>query len=108
MNRAFILAVLSAGMVTAAAAAKPNVDAERAARYFEEAQAISRQDGGRLWGVPIYGPMILVDPGTHEAVANQADTAGRLARSGKVFVGKLPPDVIVANTAMDWGECTGR
>jgi len=43
MNRAFILAVLSAGMVTAAAAAKPNVDAERAARYFEEAQAISRR-----------------------------------------------------------------
>ncbi len=103
MNRAFILAVLSAGIVTAAADAKPNVDAERAARYFQEAQAISRQDDGRLWGVPIYGAMILVDPETHEAVANQADTEGRLAKSGKVFVGKLPLDVIVANTDMNWG-----
>jgi hypothetical protein len=103
VKRAFILAVVGGGIVTAAAAAHPNVDAERAARYFEEAQAISRQDDGRLWGIPIYGAMILVDPETHDAVANQADTEGRLARSGKVFVGKLPPDVIVANTAMDWG-----
>jgi hypothetical protein len=90
LHRAFILAVLSARIVTGAVAAKPNIDPDRAARYFEEAQAISRQDGGRLWGVPIYGAMILVDPET-------------LVRSGKVFVGKLPPDAIVANTAMDWG-----
>jgi hypothetical protein len=102
VKRAFILAVLGAALVTAAAAAAHKIDPERAAQYFEEAQAISRQDDGRLWGVPIYGPMILVDPETHEAVANQADTKGQLAKSGKVFVGKLPPDVIVANTAMDW------
>jgi hypothetical protein len=103
MNRAFIVALLSAGVVTAAVAAEPNVDAGRAARYFEEAQAISRRDDGRLWGVPIYGAMILVDPETHQAVANQADTEERLVRSGKAFVGKLPQEVIVANTAMDWG-----
>jgi hypothetical protein len=78
------------------------IDLERAARYFEEAEALSRQDAGRLWGVPIYGAMILVDPDTHEAVANQADGEGRLAKSGKVFVGKLPPAVMVANTSTDW------
>ena len=90
------------GLCANTAAAEPTIDPERAARYFEEAEALSRQDAGRLWGVPLYGPMILVDPGSHEAVANQADAEGRLAKSGKVFMGKLPPDVMVANTSMDW------
>jgi hypothetical protein len=83
-------------------ATERKIDLELAARYFEEAEALSRQDAGRLWGVPLYGPMILVDRGTHEAVANQPDAEGRLAKSGKVFVGKLPPAVMVANTSIDW------
>jgi hypothetical protein len=78
------------------------IDAELAARYFAEAEALSQLDAGRLWGVLIYGPMILVDPETHAAAANQADASGQLTRSGKVFVGKLPPNIMVANTAFDW------
>ena len=73
-----------------------------AAQYFAEAEALSRRDAGRLWGVPIYGPMILVDPETHAAAANQADAAGQLARSGKVYLGKLPANIMVANTSFDW------
>ena len=90
------------GISVPVAAAAPTIDPERAARYFEEAEALSRQDAGRLWGVPLYGPMILVAPETHDAVANQPDAEGRLAKNGKVFVGKLPPDVMVANTSIDW------
>jgi hypothetical protein len=78
------------------------INPERAAQYFMEAEALSRQDAGRLWGVPIYGPMILVDPETHQAAANQADAERRLSQSGNVFVGKLPTNVMVANTALDW------
>jgi len=83
-------------------AAEHAIDPDRAGRYFEEAEALSRRDGGRLWGVALYGPMILVDAETHEAVANQADAEGQLAKRGKVFLGKLPSDVMVANTSMDW------
>ncbi|MGA2078343.1 MAG: hypothetical protein ABSH52_33050 [Terriglobia bacterium] len=78
------------------------IDPELAARYFAEAETLSHRDAGRLWDVPIYGPTILVDPETHAAAANQADSTGQLARSGKVFGGKLPPNIMVANTALDW------
>jgi len=98
-----LLACGAAGTSISAPAPGQAIDPERAAQYFQEAQALSRQDAGRLWGVPIYGPMILVDPATHAAVANQADAEGRLEKSEKVFVGKVPPNVMAANTAMDWG-----
>lgn len=83
-------------------AGEGDIDLEIAARYFSEAQDISRRDGGRLWGTILYGPMLLVEPETHSAVANQADAEGRLTIQGKVFVGKLPPEFIVANTAVGW------
>lgn len=102
MKKAVISTAISMLLATAAGIAEEAVDPGRAARYFEEAQEISRRDNSRLWGVPLYGPIILVDPETHAAVANQADAEGRLARSGKVFVGKLPPELNVANTAADW------
>jgi len=84
------------------AAGQSDINPEIAARHFSEAQEISQRDGGRLWGTNFYGPMLLREPDTHSAVANQADAEGRLAAQGKVFVGKLPPDVIVANTSIDW------
>ncbi len=78
------------------------IDPERAAHYFEEAEAVSRQDGGRLWGVPLYGPMLFVDPPTHSVVANQADREGKLQAKEGVFVGTLPPEMGTANTAIKW------
>jgi len=90
------------GTIVPGPASEQNIDPERAAQYFMEAEALSRQDAGRLWGVPIYGPMILVDPETHQAAANHADADRRLSQSGPVFVGKLPPNAMVANTAFDW------
>jgi len=78
------------------------IDPERAARYFQEAEAASRQDDRRLWGVPLYGPMFFVDPDTHALVANQADQEGKLRAKDGVFVGNLPPETSPANTAIKW------
>jgi hypothetical protein len=100
--RLVTLVALSGMIGIAALAGQEAIDPERAAEYFAEAQEISHRDGGRLWGLMLYGPMLFVDPETHDAVANQADAGGWLARRGNVFVGKLPPELIVANTAMDW------
>jgi hypothetical protein len=86
--------------------AEQTIDPERAARYFEEAEAISRGDGGRLWGVQLYGPMLFADPATRSVVANQPDGGGQLKAQGKVFVGKLPENVNIANTATSWGGVT--
>ena len=70
--------------------------------YFQEAEAASNRDGDRLWGVPLYGPMMFVDPDTRSVVTNRADKKGALRPEGDVFTGKLPDDVGVANTAVAW------
>ena len=50
-----------------------------------------------MWGRPLYGPMIFVDPQTRFAVANQADGNGVLQENRGVFAGTLPNDVVIAN-----------
>ena len=100
--RVVTLVALSGMIGIAALAGQEAIDPERAARYFAEAQDISRRDNARLWGLPLDGPMLFVDAETRVAVANQADAEGKLAKEGVVFVGLLPKEVNVANTAMDW------
>src|SRR5208282_875286 len=96
---ALMIVALSAGT---AAAQDAGIDAAKAAQYFEEARRLSAADGGRLWGVALYGPMMFVDPGTREVVANQAGTGGELTPHGAVWTGKLPSEIGVANTALQW------
>ncbi|HMZ81462.1 MAG TPA: hypothetical protein PLL06_17315, partial [Acidobacteriota bacterium] len=79
-----------------------HLDLQLAARYFREAKELSDRDGGRTWGVPLYGPILLVNPETRQVVANQADTAGNLKSNSGVFTGMLPADVTCANTATIW------
>lgn len=73
-----------------------------AKQYFEEMKAVSQKDGGRLWGIALYGPMLFADQRTHQVVANQADKEGRLHEQNGVFVGQLPPEMPIANTGVDW------
>lgn len=73
-----------------------------AEQYFAEADAISRADGGRLWDVSLGGGLLLVDPETRVAYANQPDPQSRLQRVGQVLRGKISTDVNLANTALDW------
>lgn len=73
-----------------------------ARRTFDEIRMASEEDGGRLWGTPLYGPMILVDPRTRYAVANVVDGGGVLKADGSLFVGTLPSSVVIANYATEW------
>lgn len=79
-----------------------SVNTGLAEQYFQEARSICDKDGGKLWGISLYGPMMLVDPVTREVVANQGDPQSRLSGKGNVFVGKLPEEVGIANTAINW------
>lgn len=97
---AFLLLIIA--LVAAQAARADAIDAALASDYFKQVEALSRQDGGRLWGVPLYGPFFFVDAATQQIVANQADKEGKLTRQGDVWVGKLPDNVLPANTATDW------
>lgn len=82
--------------------APPKLDAASASTLFAEAKTVSDKDGGALWGVKLYGPMMLVDSDTKQIVANEPDGQGLLHAEGGVYVGTLPKDVLPANTAFDW------
>lgn len=98
-------AVAAASLVLAAAApmsARAAVDPAKAQALFDEATRLCQHDGGALWHHSLCGPILLVDWTDNRAVANQADPVGVLKGSGRVFVGPLPPDVVIANTPIEW------
>jgi hypothetical protein len=102
-----VRASLMVGIVEMAGAAQvaaqaPPIDASKARQYFAEANALSDRDNGGLWKVPLCGPLLFVDRQTRYAVANQADTEGKLKPLDGVFAGTAPPELGVANTAMKW------
>ncbi len=78
------------------------IDSNKAKILFAERQALCDADQGKLWGQPLCGPMLFVDDASHQAVANQAGKSGALSALDGVFVGKLPAEIPVANTATDW------
>jgi hypothetical protein len=81
--------------------ASPDIDAAaRALGLYEEA---CLRDGGALWGVSLCGPLVLVHPPTRTAVANTSDPQGLFEPHGAVRVGRWPGDMMIANTAIDWG-----
>jgi hypothetical protein len=88
--------------VTAAAAQSPAIDTKLAAQYFQQLKQTSDRDGGKTWGLSLYGPIMFVDPRSGNIVANQADLEHKLTPQDGVFVGTLPREVNPANTAFDW------
>jgi len=95
-----VLFAVLAGVSTPPAAAA--VDPVRARAVFQEAARLCGRDGGRLWHHSLCGPILLVDWTDDTAVANQADPQGLLKPSGPLFAGTLPPDIIIANTPIEW------
>jgi len=73
-----------------------------ASKAFEDARAASEVDAGELWGKQLYGPLFFVDPGTRFVVANQVDNEEQLVDSEGLWVGELPLDENMANTATHW------
>ena len=89
-------------LVTSSAAQSTSIDTKLAAQYFRQLEQTSNRDGGKTWGLPLYGPIILVDPRSRDVVANQADRENKLVARDGVFAGTLPNEVTPANTAFDW------
>ena len=99
---AFILLALALLLVPSAIAQSSSIDTKLAAQYFQELKQTSDRDGRKMWGVPLYGPIMFVDPGSGAVVTNQADLEGKLVAQDGVFIGKLPNEMSAANTATDW------
>jgi len=88
--------------ITSSAAQSSSIDTKLAAQYFRQLKQTSDRDGGKTWGLPLYGPIMFVDPRTANIVTNQADLEHKLVAQDGVFVGKLPNEINPANTAIDW------
>jgi len=103
-KRFFVLIALAGVFLspTRAAAQSGGIDLAKARQYFEEARALCEKDGGKLWGVSLCSPILLVDSQTRQLVASQADAEGKLTREGEVFVGRFPENENTGNTAMRW------
>jgi hypothetical protein len=75
LNVPFLLLLLGA-----ATAAEAQVQPELARRYFEEATKICERDAGRLWGVSLCGPMVIVDQATGTRATSQPEPDGQPPR----------------------------
>jgi hypothetical protein len=91
--------LLSAG---AWAQTPPSFDVAHANSYFEEAHRVADKEGGRLWGRPLYGPILFVDGESRAVIANQQDDQGRLRPNGDVFEGMLTDDITPSDTPIEW------
>lgn len=78
------------------------IDLQLAARWFQEARWCAEEDGGKLWGRSLEGPMLFVHAPSRTAVANREPQGMGLAAKDGLWTGKLPGDVITANTAFAW------
>jgi hypothetical protein len=96
-----VLAILGLLMLVTCASAQ-SIDTKLAAKYFRQLEQTSARDGGKTWGLSLYGPIILVDARTRDVVANQPDRENKLASRDGVFAGTLPTELSPANTDIKW------
>ena len=64
-------------LLGAAAAVDAQVQPQLAQRYFDEAKKLCERDAGRLWGVSLCGPMVIVDQATERAPQASRNPTGR-------------------------------
>jgi hypothetical protein len=99
---AFRVAIIVYVVVGQALPAMAQVDRQRAEAYFKEVQALCERDGGRLWGVPLCGPMVIADLRTQTFATSQKwmDVQGGtgMGRSRRSTPGRLqscPPAAVI-------------
>jgi hypothetical protein len=80
----------------------PPIPIDSARHAFAEAHALCSADDGKLWGVSLCGPIMFVDAPSRSIVASEGDANGVLAAKDGAFVGVLPANQNVANTAVEW------
>src|SRR2546430_8909819 len=66
-------------LLGAAAAADAQVQPQLAERYFKEVTTLCERDAGRLWGVSLCGPIVIVDQATGTR-ASQPEPEGQPPR----------------------------
>lgn len=97
---AFVLIAWGSGVLPVRA---QTVDTAAAAAALSELQEVCTRVE-QLWPEPLCGPIVLVHPATRVAVANAPGADGSFTSVHDAWVGRLPEELPVANTAIDWGN----
>ena len=76
---------------------------EKASAYFEKIEGLCNNDGGKLWGKNLYGPLMFVDRTSRKIIANQPDEKGLLKFKDGIYTGFYPGENIISTTAVEFG-----
>ena len=104
-KRVLAFSALAAAVVTVVGTpvrAQSPIPLDQARARFAEAKRLCEADAAHLWGVSLCGPIMFVDPASRTFVASARDSQGLAREQDGVFVGTLPGDQNVANTAFTW------
>ncbi|MFN8240361.1 MAG: hypothetical protein U0X39_06365 [Bacteroidales bacterium] len=83
--------------------AKTYFTSEKAVYYFGQVEKLCNDDGGRMWGKQLYGPMMFVDRPTRKIFANMPDRDGLLKLKDGVYTGSYPRELIIDNINVEYG-----
>lgn len=76
---------------------------QKALEYFKSVEAYCNSEIAQLWGVNLYGPVLIVNPDTREIYSNFQDAEGLLKPKDGIFVGTYPKESIDPILALEYG-----
>ncbi len=94
-----LLALAALALVASPAWAQSTRPEATAAGEFLQ---LCRQDNGSLWGANLCGPLLVANPTSRRAWANEPDRERQLSPEGEGWAGTLPQGVPIANTSVEW------
>jgi hypothetical protein len=77
--------------------------AEKAKAAFSRIEEICNEDGGKLWGTNLMGPVMFVDRTTRKTTSNFQDNEGLLKLKDGVYTGTYPRENIIITTPVTYG-----
>lgn len=77
-------------------------DWNQAKTAFNELNEALKKEKGELWNHSLESPLMLVNRETRIIIANENDKSGKFVKRENLFIGKLPENISIANTAFDW------
>jgi len=77
--------------------AQSNLPLDTINGYFVRVKQICDNDKGKLWGKPVYGPILVIDSKTRKLVANEPE------KEGNVYIGTFPENLIISNSTTQFG-----
>ncbi|MBR8536927.1 hypothetical protein KDU71_15245 [Carboxylicivirga sediminis] len=77
-------------------------DWKQATLAFSKLNEVLKTENGQTWNHSLQGPLMLVNRESRVIIANEKDDTNELSKQGALYVGKLPENINIANTAFDW------